>query len=100
MPTARTVRRGWDVAKLGRSELRPYTISHLLELRLLLGHAVQGAESEDQVAARDSDDFAAGEEFGEFVERNAIVRVVERGHDNEIVCNIEIRVARGETEVV
>jgi hypothetical protein len=28
---------------------------------LLLGHAVQGAEAEDQVAAGDADDFAVGE---------------------------------------
>jgi len=32
---------------------------------LLLGHAVQGAQAEDEVAAGDADYFAAGEKFGE-----------------------------------
>jgi hypothetical protein len=34
---------------------------------LLLGHAVDGAEAEDEVAAGDADYFAAGEKFGEHV---------------------------------
>jgi hypothetical protein len=32
---------------------------------LLLGHAMQRAEAEDEVAAGDADYFAIGEEFGE-----------------------------------
>jgi hypothetical protein len=32
---------------------------------LLLGHAVDGAQAEDKVAAGDADYFAAGEKFGE-----------------------------------
>jgi hypothetical protein len=35
--------------------------------RLLLRHAVESAEAEDEVAAGDADDFAIGEEFGESV---------------------------------
>ena len=64
-------------------------------LGLLLRHAVERAEAEDQVAAGDADDFAAGEEFGEFVEGDAVIGVIERGHDDEIICDVEICVARG-----
>ena len=35
---------------------------------LLLRHAVEGAEAEDQVAAGDADYFASGEKLGERVE--------------------------------
>ena len=68
--------------------------------RLLLGHAVESAEAEDEIAAGDADDFAAGEKTGEGVECDAVVRVVEGGDDHEFVGDVEIRVAGGETLVV
>src|SRR5260370_35067335 len=57
---------------------------------------MQGGEAEDQVAAGDADNFAAGEEAGESVERGAIVGVVESGDDYEFVGNVKIGVAGGQ----
>src|ERR1700691_1988928 len=69
-------------------------------LRWLLGHAAPRAKSEHQIAAGDADDFAAGKKCGELVESNAVVRVVEGRHDDEIIRYVEVRVARGQAEVV
>src|SRR5260370_25083721 len=67
---------------------------------LLLGHAMQRAEAEDQVAAGDADNFAAGEEAREGVEGDAIAGVVEGGDDDEFVGNVKIGVAGGQTLVI
>ena len=64
--------------------------------RLLLGHAVESAEAEDEVAAGDADDFAIGEKFGESVEGDAVVRIVEGGDDDDFVGDVKICVAGGE----
>src|SRR5579872_2631340 len=41
--------------------------------RLLLRHAVQRAQPEDQIAAGNADRFAPGKELGDRVERDAVV---------------------------
>lgn len=46
---------------------------------LLLGHAVEGAQAQDQVAAGYAHYFAVGDESGQRVEGYAIVGVVEGG---------------------
>jgi hypothetical protein len=63
---------------------------------LLLRHAVEGAEAEDQVTAGDADYFAVREELGEGAEGVAIVRIVERGDDYEFIGNVKVGVAGGE----
>jgi len=50
---------------------------------------------EDQIAAGDAHDFAAGKQACERVEGYAIVRVVERWDDDEFVGDIKIGVAGG-----
>src|ERR1041385_2271510 len=60
--------------------------------RLLLGHAVECAEAENEIAAGNADDVAVGEEAGECVECNAIVGVVEDGHEHEFIGDVEIGV--------
>src|SRR5215831_20028603 len=62
--------------------------------RLLLCHAVQGAETPDQLRAVDAHDLAIAEELRERSQRDAIVRVVEGRHQDEAVRYIEVRVAR------
>src|SRR2546427_3884651 len=66
--------------------------------RLLLGHAVQCAKTEDEIAAGDANHFAIGEEAGESVQSDAIVRIVERRHEHNFVGNVKIRVTRGKPE--
>src|SRR5713226_9574162 len=63
---------------------------------LLLGHAVERAETEDEVAAGDAHDFAIGKQTGESIERDAIVRIVERRDDHDFIGDVEIGVAGGE----
>ena len=65
-----------------------------------MGHAMQCAEAEDQIAAGDADDFAAGEQACERVESYAIVRVVECWDDDEFVGDIKIGVAGGQALII
>lgn len=65
-------------------------------LGLLLGHAVERPQAEDQVAAGYAYHFAIWEEAGQGVESYAIVRVVEGGDDDESVGDVKVCVARGE----
>ena len=67
----------------------------LLGGRLLLGNAVERAESEDQIAARNSGDFAIWKQARECIQRHAIVRIIESGHEHDLVGYVEIRVACG-----
>src|SRR5581483_3663428 len=68
-----------------------------LDCRLLLGHAVDGAQSPDEVAAVDADDVALGEQIREDVEGYAIVRVVEHRDQHNAVCDVEVGVGRWQT---
>ena len=60
--------------------------------RFLLRHAVQRAETPDQIDAVDADNLAVGEQFGERSECNAVRRVVEGRHDHDPVRDVEVRV--------
>ena len=54
---------------------------------------MERAQAEHQVAAIDADDLARRKQLRERVERGAVVRIVERGNQDETVRDIEIRVA-------
>ncbi len=72
--------------------LRTRTLS---DARLLLRHAVERAEAKDEVAAGDAYDFAVREKFGQSVESDAVVRIVERRDDDDFVGDVKISVAGG-----
>src|ERR1700721_2893153 len=63
---------------------------------LLLRHAMERAEAEDEIPARYPYDFSAREKFGEGVESDPVVRIVERRDDDDFVGDVKIRVAGGE----
>ncbi len=60
---------------------------------LLHRHAVQRTEAEHQISTVNADDFARGKQLCERVERDAVVRIVERGNQHQAVGDVEIRVA-------
>jgi len=64
---------------------------------LLLGEAVEGAESPDEVDGVDADDVASGKAGGDGVEGDAVLRVVEGGDEDERVGDVEVGVAGGES---
>src|SRR5580704_3726293 len=64
---------------------------------LLLGHAVHGAEAPDQIAGVDSDDLTGREQIGKNFEGYAVIGIIEDGNQHQAVCDVEIRVARGQT---
>ncbi len=66
----------------------------------MLGHAVDGAEAKYEIAAVDAGDFAVKKMFGDDVERDAIVRVVEDGNKYKFVGDVEISVTGGEALAV
>src|SRR5262249_11995554 len=59
----------------------------------LLGHAVDGAKAQDQIAAVDADDFAVRQKFRQGVERDPVVGIVEYRHEDNSVGDVEISVA-------
>src|ERR1039457_2014789 len=64
--------------------------------RLLLRHAVQRAESPDQIAGIDRHDLARRKHIRESVERDAIVRIVEHRYQHRAIRDIKIGVAGGQ----
>src|ERR1700733_11233965 len=76
---------------------QPSSLS-LRGLRLLLRHAMQRAESPDQIAGINRHDFARREKLGESVERNAIIWIVEHRHEHQAIRDIKIGVAGGRAE--
>src|SRR5438445_4974049 len=63
--------------------------------RMLLGHAVDRAETPDQVSAIYSDDFTVRKDVGKDVESYTIVWIIENRDEHEAVGNIEICITRG-----
>ena len=59
-------------------------------------HAMDGAESPDEIAAIDGNHRAGRKGFGEDIERYGIVGVAEDGGEYKSIRNIEICVAGGE----
>ncbi len=86
------VRDEWGTARLWASEVLKSSGCG----GLLLGHAVEGAEAPDQIDGVDADDIAIREERGEGVEGDAVVWIMEGGHEDEAVGNVEIGVAGGQ----
>src|SRR6185437_4431445 len=66
---------------------------------LLLGHAVEGAEAPDEVNAVHADDVTAGKNLSENVESKPVVGVVKGGNKDQVVGEVEIRVAGRDTLV-
>jgi hypothetical protein len=64
--------------------------------RLLLGHAMDGAEAPDEVAAVNANDFTRGKKPGDGVEGHAVIGIVEGRNQDQIVGDIKIGVAGGE----
>src|SRR5260370_2458880 len=58
---------------------------------------MEGAEAPDEVYGVDADDVAGGEAVGDDIEGVAIVTVVEGGDEDEVVRDVEVGVAGGET---
>src|ERR1700693_6629689 len=58
---------------------------------LLHGHAMEGAETEHQIAAVNADHLARRKQLRERVKRDAVVRVIERWHQHQTVRDVEIR---------
>jgi hypothetical protein len=68
----------------------------MFSCEFLHGHAVEGAEAEDEVNTIYTNDLAVGEELLEGIEGDAVGGVVEVG-TSTAVCDIEVGVARGES---
>src|SRR5882724_8275142 len=74
---------------------RQAELASLSDSRLLLGHAMERAESEDQIAARNARHFTVRKQTRKCIQRHTIVQVVERGHEHDFVGDVKIRVACG-----
>ena len=61
---------------------------------LLLGQAVEGSQTPDEVDRVDADDLAIRERGGQNGEGLAVARVVEGRHQNHPVGNVKVRIAR------
>ena len=51
---------------------------------------MQRAESPDEIDGMDTDDFAIGKKLGEYVQRDAVLGIMECGHEDESVGDIEV----------
>jgi len=67
----------------------------LLGGRLLLGHTVERAEPEHKIAAGNAKHFAVWKQARERIQRHAIVRIIERWHEYDLVGDVEICIAAG-----
>ena len=63
---------------------------------MLLGHAVHGAESPDEISGIDGHDLALGEGLSESVERSAVVWTIEDRDKHDIIRDIEICITGGQ----
>src|SRR5689334_17382314 len=71
----------------------PVTGGGMQRFGLLLGHAVERAESPDQLGAVDSGYLAAGERLGEYPQRHPVVRIIECRHQDQTIGDVEVSVA-------
>src|SRR6266851_8696146 len=81
---------GWRPGKPYRDRIP------LLANRQLLGHAVDGAKSEHQIAAINRNNLTIRKKFCKRVQGNAIVRIAEDRDEYEFVGNVEVSIARGQ----
>src|ERR1700738_509755 len=68
--------------------------------RVVAGSCSAVCRGQGLITARDADDLAAGEKAGEGVESDAIVGVIERRNDHELVGDIKIGVAGGQALII
>src|SRR5262249_48604368 len=61
---------------------------------LLLRQAVQGSEPPHQIDRVNADNLMLRQQVRQRVERDAVVRIVERRHEDDAVRDVEVRVAR------
>src|ERR1700722_2303663 len=61
---------------------------------------MQRAETPDQIHGVNADDWTVAEQLAQNAERDAVVRVVERRHDDGGVADVKIRVASRQTDAV
>src|SRR6059058_6062218 len=61
---------------------------------LLLGQAMQRAQPPHQIHCVNPDHRPVAEQLGEQPKRSAVVRIVERGHENRAIGDVEIGVTR------
>src|SRR5204862_2970709 len=62
--------------------------------RLLLRQTMQCSESPDQIDRMNADYRATRKCFGDTVQRDAILRIIERRYEHSAIGDVEIRVAR------
>ena len=60
--------------------------------RLLLGHAVHGPESPDEISGIDGGDFSGREQLGQSFEGDTVVGAVEYRNQNHSIRNVEVRI--------
>ena len=77
-----------------------YASHQNLQSRLLLRETMQSAKPIHQVNCVNANNRPIGDELGEDSERLAVVWIVERRNDYRCIADVEIRVARGETNPV
>ncbi len=65
--------------------------------RLLLRHAVQRSQTQNQIAAGDANYSAIGEQNLECAQRSRVVLVAESRHQHQLASDIEVRVTRWES---
>ena len=64
------------------------------DLRLLLRHAVDGAETCNDIGAANSDNLSGRKQLTQDSQRFFITRVIENRHENYVIGNIKIGIAR------
>jgi len=92
-----------DLSRVGRAVSSPRSTARQrrhalpeqdLPRRLLLGQAMERAEAQDEIHGVNAHDGAVLEQLAQDAKGHAIVRIVERGHENGVVGDVEVRVAR------
>ena len=63
-------------------------------LNLLLRHAVQRTEPQNQIDRVNPNHFSIRKQLRQDIQGYAIVRIVKRRHEHKPVCNVKIRVTR------
>src|SRR5579871_19159 len=66
----------------------------------LLGHAVDGAEAKDEIAAVNARYFTPGKVLGDDIERDAIVGIVKNRNKDEFIGNVKVCVAGGQAKAL
>src|SRR5260370_23501637 len=87
----------FDPSRSSRSAFIDSYELHVRSLRsgdVLLGHAVERAQAQHQIAAVNGSPAMVRKSASQCVQSSAVIGVVERGHQHQAVGDIEIRIAR------